>query len=158
MRVKEFLFTAFYSGYSPIAPGTAGTMVGLALYFILYLAFGRISWAVHGVLVIVLFYPAVKLCDAGEKYYGKKDPPEVVIDEVIGIWISLLMHPFSIIKAVLAFFIFRILDILKPFPAGRVQRLKGGLGIMMDDVVAGIYTNLIILTISIVLKKVNIPI
>jgi phosphatidylglycerophosphatase A len=132
--------------------------VGIALYFLIYLAFGRISWAVHGVLVILLFFPALKLCSDGERFYGKKDPPEVVIDEVLGIWISLLFHPFSVIKAVLAFFIFRILDILKPFPAGRAQGLKGGLGVMMDDVVAGIYTNLIIFAISIVFKQVNIPI
>jgi phosphatidylglycerophosphatase A len=158
MRIKEFLFTAFYAGYSPVAPGTAGSLVGMAIYFIEYLAFGEISWVVNIVVTVLLFYPCLLLAGAGERFFGKKDPPQVVIDEVIGYWISVIIFPFNLKIAVAAFFIFRVLDIVKPWPAGRLQKLRGGLGIMIDDCAVGVYTSLIILTSVLVLKLFNIDI
>jgi len=78
-----------------------------------------------------------------EKVYGH-DPGEVTIDEVLGMWISLLFLPKTILVAALAFFIFRVLDIVKPFPARRFDNIRGGSGIMFDDVVSAIYTNLLL--------------
>ncbi len=158
MRIKEFLFTAFYSGYSPVAPGTAGTLVGMALYFIEYLIFGEISWVVNLVLTAVLFYPCMKLADDGERFFGVKDPEHVVIDEVMGYWISVLFYPFNLKIAIAAFCIFRLFDILKPWPAGKLQSLRGGLGIMIDDCVAGVYTNIILLVTVLVLKLFHVDI
>lgn len=158
MRIKEFLFTAFYAGYCPVAPGTAGTLVGMALYFIGYLFFGEISWVANLIAVAVLFYPFMKLADDGEQFFGVKDPERVVIDEVMGYWVSVLFYPFNLKIAVAAFFIFRILDILKPWPAGKLQSLRGGLGIMIDDCVAGVYTNLILLAAVLVLKLFHVDI
>ncbi|HOT43877.1 MAG TPA: phosphatidylglycerophosphatase A [Spirochaetota bacterium] len=158
MRIKEFLFTAFYAGHSPVAPGTAGTLVGMALYFIVFLLSGEISWVVNLIAVVALFYPFMKLADDGERYFGVKDPEQVVIDEIMGYWISVLFYPFNIKIAVAAFFVFRFFDILKPWPAGKLQSLRGGLGIMIDDCVAGVYTNLILLAAVLVLKLFHVDI
>ncbi len=158
MKFKVLLFTAFYSGYSPIAPGTAGTLVGMLIYFIEYLIFGAASLNVHLVLVLVMIYPSIKLGDAGEKYFGEKDPSPVVLDEVMGYWISVLFHPFNWKIAIIAFFVFRIFDIIKPYPARTLENLKGGLGIMLDDYVAGLYTNFFLFGIIFLSKYLNVPI
>ncbi len=158
MRIKEFLFTACYAGYSPAAPGTAGTLVGMALYFIGFLLFGEAGWVVNLIAAALLFYPFMKLADDGELFFGVKDPEQVVIDEVMGYWISVLFYPFNLKIAIAAFFIFRLLDIVKPWPAGKLQSLRGGMGIMIDDCVAGVYTNLILLTAVLVLKLFHVDI
>ena len=144
MRIKEFFFTAFYSGYSPVAPGTAGTLVAMALYMLENMIFSDIQPqvinAINLFMVILLIYPSIKLGDAAEKFYGTKDPQHVVIDEVLGYWIGILFLPFCFSYAVMAFIIFRVFDIIKPFPAGSLESLKGGLGIIVDDMIAGLYT------------------
>ncbi len=144
MKIKEFLFTAFYSGYSPVAPGTAGTMVAMAVYILENMIFADIQPStlnkINLLLLLILIYPSIRLGDAAEKFYGTKDPQQVVIDEVIGYWTGVLFIPFSFTYAIMAFFIFRIFDIIKPFPAGSLESLKGGLGIIVDDMIAGLYT------------------
>jgi phosphatidylglycerophosphatase A len=157
-KLREFLFTGFYAGYSPIAPGTAGSLVGMALYFLGYLAFGEMSWVVNVAAVIVLFYPCVKLAEEGERFFGGKDPGRVVIDELMGYWISVLFYPFNLKIALTSFVIFRIMDVVKPWPINSLQRLRGGIGIMIDDCVAGVYTNLIILITVLVLKLMHVDI
>lgn len=155
---KELLFTGIFAGYSPVAPGTAGTVVGMGIYFIEYLIFNEACWIVNCIIVVIMIYPSIKIADEGELFFGVKDPPQVVLDECMGYWISLLFFPFSIRIAIIAFILFRILDIVKPFPAKRLQALNGGLGIMIDDYIAGIYTNLIILLIIIASKSFKYPI
>ncbi len=149
---KELLFTAFYAGYFPVGPGTAGTLVALAIYLLEYLAFGQYSWIVNLVMVALLAYPAIKLGDAGEEYFGVKDPQQVVLDEVLGYWISVLFWPFDWKIALAAFFIFRIVDMIKPPPIRSLQEKRGGLGIMIDDYLAGVYTNVIILAAVLLLR------
>ena len=144
------MFTACYAGYSPVAPGTAGTFVAFAIYVLEYLVFGYSCWLINLVIVLVMLYPSIKIGDAGEAYFNEKDPPKVVFDEVIGYWISVLFYPFSWKIAILAFIIFRIMDIVKPYPANMLQKLEGGLGVMIDDFIAGIYTNLTLLIIVII--------
>jgi phosphatidylglycerophosphatase A len=144
MKIKEFFFTAFYSGYSPVAPGTAGTLVAMALYIFENLIFSSADPSVLNmfnlIFVIVIIYPSIKLGDAAEKFYKSKDPQQVVLDEVLGYWIGIIFIPFSISYAVMAFFLFRLFDIIKPFPARSLESLTGGLGIMIDDIIAGLYT------------------
>jgi len=144
MKIKEFLFTAFYSGYSPVAPGTAGTLVAMALYILENLLFPDADFinlnTFNLIFVILIIYPSIKLGDAAEKLYKTKDPQQVVIDEVVGYWISILFIPFTFTSAVMAFFIFRGFDIVKPFPASNLESLTGGMGIMSDDIIAGLYT------------------
>ncbi|NLV68754.1 MAG: phosphatidylglycerophosphatase A [Spirochaetes bacterium] len=156
MKIKEFLFTAFYAGYSPVAPGTAGTFVAMALYIVENYLLGDVFYNslnyINFAALLLLVYPAIRLCDEAETFYKTKDPQRVVIDEVMGYWTGLLFLPFSITYAVLAFVIFRLFDIIKPFPAKRLQDLHGGLGIMIDDYVAGLYTLVVMHLIAYILE------
>lgn len=136
--VKAFA-SGLFSGYSPVATGTVGSAVGLALYFIP--GFEHPYSIMPACFIILLL--GIKASDAMERVYGH-DPAEVTIDEVLGMWVSLLFLPKSIIVAIAAFLVFRVMDIVKPFPAKKFDAAKGGFGIMFDDVVAGTYTNLIV--------------
>ena len=131
--------SALFSGYSPVASGTVGSAVALLFYFIP----GFESITIIGPSILIVFFGGIKAGAAMEKRYGH-DPAEVTIDEVLGMWISLLLLPKKIIIIIAAFFIFRFFDIIKPFPARRFDAMHGGLGIMMDDVVAGIYANIVL--------------
>jgi phosphatidylglycerophosphatase A len=137
--VKAFA-SGLYSGYFPVASGTVGSFVALLLYyFIPPLSNSHLLLLV----AVVTFVLGIQASEIMEKYYGH-DPAEVTIDEVVGMWISLLFLPHNIFIVGCAFLFFRILDIIKPYPANRFDTMNGGIGIMMDDVVSGIYTNLII--------------
>jgi phosphatidylglycerophosphatase A len=131
--------SGLFSGYSPIASGTVGSAVGLAIYFIP--GFEQIYVILP--FCFLVYFVGVRTAEAMEKVYGQ-DPGEVTIDEVLGMWISLLFLPKTIPVAVVAFFVFRILDIVKPYPARRFDNTPGGSGVMLDDVISGIYTNLLI--------------
>jgi phosphatidylglycerophosphatase A len=144
MKIKEFLFTAFYSGYSPIAPGTMGTLVAMVIYIIENLICSGVDPIklnfFNLIFLLIILYPSIKLADSAEKFFKTKDPQEVVIDEVLGYWTGVLFIPFSFSYAVMAFILFRLFDITKPFPVCSFESLPGGLGIIMDDIAAGIYT------------------
>jgi phosphatidylglycerophosphatase A len=138
--------SGLFSGFSPIASGTVGSAVGLAIYFIP--GFEQV-YVILPVCALVYFM-GVRTAESMEKVYGQ-DPSEVTIDEVLGMWVSLLFLPKKILIAVIAFFVFRILDIVKPYPARRFDNTPGGSGVMLDDVISGIYTNLLI-QLAVVLK------
>lgn len=130
--------TGLGSGYVPLAPGTAGSLVGLLIYFILPME--HTLWLGITIVITVVGIPVAAEI---EKEYGH-DPGLVVIDEICGQWITLLFLPRSFPIFVLAFVLFRIFDIWKPYPVSRSQKLKGGLGIMLDDVLAGIMGNIVL--------------
>jgi phosphatidylglycerophosphatase A len=138
-RLAVFLASAGYTGYVPFAPGTIGSLVGLVLY-------AGIHWA-HAPLVAELAILAVVLVvgvwAAGitERHLGLEDPGPVVIDEVAGMLITLVLTGVGWSGAVAGFLLFRFFDIVKPYPASKLERLGGGLGIMADDVMAGLYAN-----------------
>jgi phosphatidylglycerophosphatase A len=131
--------SGLFSGYSPVASGTVGSAVGLAFYAIP----GFERWFVLLPASVIVLLLGIRTSVAMERVYGH-DPGEVTIDEVLGMWVSLLFLPKSYLIAALAFFIFRILDIVKPFPARKFDNLHGGTGVMLDDVVSAIYTNLLL--------------
>jgi phosphatidylglycerophosphatase A len=137
--VTKVFASALGSGYSPIASGTVGSAVGLVFSFIP----GFESPGVIGPLIIIVFLLGIIAARKMERRYGH-DPAEVTIDEVVGMWISIFLLPKNILVFVSAFFLFRFFDIIKPFPARKFDTMYGGLGIMMDDVIAGIYTNSIL--------------
>jgi phosphatidylglycerophosphatase A len=137
--IPKAFASGLFSGYSPVASGTVGSAVGLAIYWIP----GFEHPVIMAVASIVVFILGVRTSDAMEKVYGH-DPGEVTIDEVLGMWISLMLLPKTIAVSGAAFFIFRILDIVKPYPARRFDSLHGGKGIMLDDVVSALYTNLLL--------------
>lgn len=137
--VARIFATGLFTGYSPIAPGTAGSALGLAIYLIS--GVGDTHFFIP--LIIINFIIGVITSSILEKSLGN-DPSVVVIDEIVGMWISLLFLPSNLVIIISAFLLFRIFDIVKPFPCRRAEKLKLGWGIMLDDVVAGIYANLLL--------------
>jgi len=158
MLWKKLIFTGLYTGYSPVAPGTAGTVLALLIYVLEYYAFGEISWVVNLAIVVLFLYPSIRICDSSIDFYKKDDPQEVVIDEIFGYWVSVLFYPFSWKIALLGFIFFRIFDIFKPYPVKNAENLHGGTGIMMDDILAGIYSNLSILCLILIGRYTGFPV
>ena len=144
MRVLGLLIaTAGGAGYAPIAPGTAGSAVGL-----LVLVGIRMLPATFELPILIgLTFLGVWAATIGEREAGHEDPGLVVIDEVAGMLVTMLWVPLTVYTAGIGFFAFRILDIVKPFPAGAAERLPSGLGIMADDLVAGAYAGLVLHTL-----------
>ena len=124
-------------GYVPFAPGTLGSLVGLGLWAIL-----PASSLIQGAAIVTLFIAGTWTAGVTERHFSKTDPGQVVIDEVMGMLVTLFLNPVGWGGACLAFLLFRIADIVKPFPANRLERLPGGLGVMADDAMAGVYANL----------------
>ncbi len=142
-KAARILGTWFGCGLSPVAPGTAGSLGALAVAWLLE---QRLQWGARefAVLAACLFAPAVWAAHRTALQKASKDPQEVVIDEVIGQWVALAGVAVLNWKGWLgAFLLFRLFDIWKPFPVRRAERLPGGLGIVADDVVAGIYAALV---------------
>ncbi|HET7100692.1 MAG TPA: phosphatidylglycerophosphatase A [Terriglobia bacterium] len=130
------------AGYFPVAPGTVGSAVAVVLVAALDAI--PLTYAGHvallALLVALIFFPGVWAAGQSEKFFGRTDPGHVVIDEVAGQMVAFLLVPHASWKLLLAgFVLFRLFDVTKPFPAGRAERLPGGWGIMLDDVVAGVY-------------------
>jgi phosphatidylglycerophosphatase A len=135
-----WLATGFGSGFSPIAPGTAGTAVGLLLFW----PMAALPFVYQATLTLVVCLLGVWGGTLVTRHEGREDPGLVVVDEVVGMWVTLLLVPLSWKTALVGFFAFRLMDIVKPFPARRLEDLKEGWGIMADDVMAGIYANLVL--------------
>ena len=135
--------TFFYVGYLPLIPGTFGSIAGLFLFFMV-----KDNVLIFLLTTFVLLTLGFMFSGQTEKEAARSDPPCVVIDEVCGMLLSLIFLPYDIKLIILAFIIFRILDTLKPYPAGRLERLRGGVGIMSDDIVAGFYTNVILQVVA----------
>jgi phosphatidylglycerophosphatase A len=133
--------TGFYSGYLPKAPGTWGSLVGLFIFFMLH----TLSLPVYLAVVAGLFLVGSFAAGEAEKIMDHKDPGLVVIDEIVGILITMIAVPATPLAMAMGFILFRIFDIAKPFPVNFFdQRFHGGLGIMLDDVMAGIYSLVIL--------------
>ena len=140
-RLLMFIATGAGSGYLPKAPGTWGTLVGLLLWWPL----AGLSLTAYLATVAVLFIVGVASAGYAEKILDRGDPGVVVIDEIVGVLIALAAVPLHPVAALAGFALFRLFDIAKPFPVGWVDRhLHGGLGIMLDDVAAGLYALLVL--------------
>lgn len=137
-RVAVLVATFGYSGYFPFAPGTIGSAAGLAVYLLVWWSGSR---AVELSLIGVLFAAGVWAGTTAERYFGGIDPGPVVIDEVVGMLITLAFIPVGLSGAITGFVLFRIFDVIKPYPAGRLESLHGGLGVMADDAMAAVYAN-----------------
>lgn len=140
LRVR--IATVGPAGLLPVAPGTAGAAVGLAFIAILHrlLPEPRPFSIAVAVAVTVIYFVGAWSAGGAEKHWGIIDPGPVVIDEVAGQMITFLLQPAAGWLWLLAgFVLFRVLDVLKPFPAGRAEHLPAGWGIMTDDIVAGVY-------------------
>jgi|SRR5215471_5130545 len=138
------LATWFGCGYSPFAPGTAGSLAALAIAILLHEFAGASGWHFL-VMAAVLFLPAVWAAGVTAEVKKLKDPQIVVVDEVIGQWIALAgARPLNWKSYLIALFLFRLFDVWKPAPARQFEALPGGFGINADDVMAGIYAALVL--------------
>lgn len=135
---EKFIGSGFFTGYFPVASGTVGSVAAIVIYLIP--GFEQLFVIIPATLVIIFY--GIYIGTKFEAEYGK-DPAQCTIDEVAGTWISLIALPKTFGIIIAAFFLWRILDIIKPPPARNLERLKGGLGIMIDDVISGIYTLII---------------
>ena len=135
-KVAEIISTVFYVGRFPLAPGTICS-------FLAFLSWYYFRFYIEGVFILygslILFFIGVAVSTIYSESIKKEDPPEVVIDEWVGQWIALWLIPHSFVWGLLSFTIFRIFDILKLGPVKGMDDIKSGTGIMMDDVVAGIF-------------------
>ena len=142
LRPAIALATGFGVGYSPVAPGTLGAALGVAL-FCAFLPFGALHITIPAAS-LALFFAGVHLSFLAEAYFREKDCQRIVFDELASFPLSMALISPTPLHVALAFAFNRIADILKPFPAGRIQRLKGGWGVMLDDTVAAAYANLLL--------------
>jgi len=139
-RVGLFIATCGYLGYVPVAPGTFGSAAGLVVF---YAVRSTGSTAVEVGAIIVLFAISIWSGTVAEHHLGGVDPAPVVLDEVVGMLVTLALLPVSVTGAIVGFFVFRVLDVVKPWPSARFERLPGGLGVMADDGMAALYGNLV---------------
>ena len=127
----------FGIGYVPVAPGTFGSAAGLLLWMVL-----PGSAIVQAAAIVALFVLGSIAGNVAERHFGRTDPRHVVIDEVMGMLITLFLNPVGLKGAFVGFLLFRATDVIKPYPANRLERLPGGVGVMADDAMAAIYANL----------------
>ena len=139
IRLAVFLATAAYCGYFPVAPGTVGSAAGLIVYLLVWWTQSRV---LEAALIAVTFAVGTWAATHAERYFGGIDPGPVVIDEVLGQLVALAFIPVGWRAALAGFVLFRIYDVIKPYPANRLETFHGGLGIMSDDAAAGVYANI----------------
>ena len=140
-RLGVFIATCAHVGYVPVAPGPFGSAVGLVVYYLIRReASSAVELAAIAITAVVGLWSATE----AEHHFGGIDPGPVVIDEVVGMLITLALHPVNVLGAIVGFLIFRVLDVVKPWPARRLELLPGGFGVVLDDMMAGVYGNLIV--------------
>jgi phosphatidylglycerophosphatase A len=136
-RIALLLASALGVGYAPLAPGTFGSLAGLVLW-----AFLPSSPSAQAVAIVVVMLLGSWSASVAERHFGRTDPSQVVIDEVLGMLMTLFLVDVRWPGAWLGFFLFRIADVVKPYPANRLEALHGGVGVMADDAMAAVYANL----------------
>jgi phosphatidylglycerophosphatase A len=129
--------TVFGIGYAPVAPGTFGSAAGLLLWMVL-----PGSTIIQAAVIVALLVLGSIAGSVAERHFGRSDPRQVIIDEVMGMLVTLFLNPVGLKGAFAGFLFFRATDVIKPYPANRLERLPGGVGVMADDFMAAIYANL----------------
>ncbi len=138
--ISQIVASCFFIGYIPFAPGAFGSLAGLVFIWLI-----KPDYLEQVFIIVALFVIGVVSAQAAEKEFGQKDSPRIVVDEFVGYLVSTAFLPLTVGYMISAFFLFRFFDILKPSPIRIVERhFHGGLGVMLDDVAAGILTNLLL--------------
>jgi len=145
-KLALVLSSGFGLGLLPVMPGTFGTLAGLPLA----IALARLGPMAGAYVLFFFVLLAVWVSERSARALEKEDPAEVVIDEVAGLLLTLFLLPATGLNLCLGFILFRVFDILKPYPAGRLEKIGGGAGIVLDDLVAGIYANVCIRLVTLV--------
>lgn len=148
MWIHKFIATGFGSGLFPFAPGTVGALLATVIWgiFSFFMPYHVLLWVTVG-LIIFFTFAGIWATNGVEKEWGK-DPSRVVVDEMVGVWIALLgVSEGNYFHLIAAFVLFRLFDIFKPLGIRKMESLKGGVGVMMDDVLAGIYSLIVLIGI-----------
>ena len=144
-KLAIFLATGLYVGYSPFAPGTFGTLLGVIICYLL----SSLKPSTYGIVLFFSFIIAVWVSSIATGFFSKKDPGQIVCDEVVGYMVAFFLIPFTLLNAIIVFLLFRFFDIVKPFPIRTIdERMDNSAGIVLDDVLAGIYSNIVFHFIS----------
>jgi phosphatidylglycerophosphatase A len=151
MKMNRFILilaTGFGVGYSAIAPGTLGTLIAIPVYYFL----SEIPSPLYEITLVGFFFLSVWISEKAEIFFGKRDDQRIVIDEMMGFLITMLWIPRTTLFIIMGFFLFRFFDIFKPFPIRRLEgKFSGGFGVVLDDILAGIYTNISLHLIHLIL-------
>lgn len=139
-KAVKIIASGFGAGYSPLIEGTVGAVWGVGIY--LLLMWLQVSVPVYAVVTVALVAIAIPLCTRAEKLFGGKDPGIIVLDEIVSLPITFFLVPLELKFVIIGFVLNRIFDIVKIPPARQSQKLSGGWGVVMDDVIAGIQSNL----------------
>jgi len=134
--IAKFIATFFYVGLIPIGPGTFGTLAAIPLFYVLSFT----PLYLYLVITLLIILISVWASSIAEEIFDKTDPGQVVADEVCGFLVTMILVPVTISNIFLGFLLFRLFDITKPYPARKFEKLPGGWGIVMDDVMAGVYS------------------
>jgi len=138
--IAKLIATFFHVGYFPYAPGTLGTLAAVPLYYIV----SGLPYYFYIPFTVLFIILSVWAAGVAEDIFGEKDPGLIVADEVSGYLVTMILIPFSLTNLVIGFFLFRFFDIVKPPPARQAEKLSGGLGVVMDDVMSGVYANIVL--------------
>lgn len=139
-RFILLLATGFGAGYSPIAPGTLGTLLAVPIYYFL----SEMSSPLYELTLITFFFLSSWVSGQAQQYFGKMDDQRIVIDEMMGFFFTMFWVPKTPLFILLGFILFRFFDIVKPPPIRLLERVRGGYGVVLDDVLAGVYANLLL--------------
>jgi phosphatidylglycerophosphatase A len=148
-RFFLFLAAGFGAGYVSVAPGTAGTLVAIPIFLVL----SSIPFPLYELTILTFFFLASWISGEAERCWGRKDHPRIVIDEIMGYLITMLWLPKTTLFIILGFFLFRFFDIVKPPPIRFLEKAKGGYGVVLDDVLAGVYANVILQIMRLFIKS-----
>ena len=140
-----FFATGAYSGYAPVAPGTFGSVVGLIIGYFICVPLWQRSPMIFAVIFALVFAVSCWIADRAEKIFQEHDSSRIVLDEVLGMIATMYLNPTRWPWLLGGFLLFRVFDIIKPYPASLIdRRMRGGAGVMLDDLFAGIYANLVL--------------
>ena len=148
IRVILLFATGLGVGCSPVVPGTMGTLLAIPIFLLV----SSIPSPVYEWTIIAFFFLACWVSDKAQSHWGKKDDQRIVIDEIMGFFATMMWLPKTALFITLGFVLFRIFDILKPPPVHRLEQMRGGYGVVLDDVMAGIYANIVLQLIRIIIR------
>ncbi len=138
IRLILLLASGLGAGFSPFAPGTVGTMVAIPME----LLFSSIFSPVYELTILTFFFFSSWIAEKAQNHWQKRDDQRIVIDEIMGYFLTMLWIPKTLLFISVGFLLFRLLDIVKPFPCRQLERVRGGFGVVLDDVFAGVYANI----------------
>ena len=148
LKISEWIATCFKVGYLPLAPGTWGSVFAILLWWVLL---KDLNTYIFGVVIIIFLLIGIVVSNIIIDQSGDHDPSHIIIDELVGQWLALFLLPDGFFNIAISFILFRFFDIIKPWPIRLIEKLPKGLGVMSDDLTAGLITLVLIQVINIYL-------